>query len=153
MNRQFAQKGFDLVLQEVQKRKDLRVVLLWRGMLRNELNGRIARLGIADRIEVLDGSVDVNAALAKVHAAAVLAETPKIVKAYPHSLLEALAAGRPVLVSRTIPMSDYVEAKGCGVVVEDSAAFSAALDQLMTNYGRLQQSAQNLRAKDFTLES
>jgi len=51
----------------------------------------------------------VNKTLVSVHAAITLADREGIIKVYPHSLLDALAAGKPVLVSRAIPMADYVE--------------------------------------------
>ena len=49
-----------------------------------------------------------------------------IVRSYPHSLIEALVTGKPVLVSRSVPMADYVEQAGCGVVVEQAEHFGLA---------------------------
>ena len=93
--------------------------------------------------------------------AVVLAATPALVKAYPHSLLDGLAAGRPVLVSRAIPMSRFVEQSGCGEVVEDAPAGSAepisthallaAIDRLRSAYAARQAAAVRHRA-DFGLD-
>lgn len=114
---QFRSKGIDALLEAAARVPELRLVFLWRGHLRRDLERRVHARGLHDRVEVLDGPVDVNAALARVHAAVVLASGPRLVKAYPHSLLEALAAGRPVLVSEAIPMADYVREAECGEVV------------------------------------
>jgi glycosyltransferase involved in cell wall biosynthesis len=95
--------------------------------------------------------VDVNNVLAQVHAAVVLASDARLVKAYPHSLLEALAAGKPVLVSRAIPMSDYVEQTGCGEVVEavNPQSLLATLEQLEANYETCRTTAQRAGQRDF----
>jgi glycosyltransferase involved in cell wall biosynthesis len=97
-------------------------------------------------VEVLDRVVDVNEILAEVHASVTLAMEPDIVKAYPHSLLESLAAGKPVLVSRAIPMADYVEEKGCGVVVEKVRPNDVivAVETLIANYYSLQRTTHHL---------
>jgi glycosyltransferase involved in cell wall biosynthesis len=114
---QFRSKGVDALLEAAVRVPELRLVFLWRGHLRRDLDRRVRARGLCDRVEVLDGPTDVNAVLSRVHAAVVLASGPRLVKAYPHSLLEALAAGRPVLVSEAIPMADYVREAECGEVV------------------------------------
>jgi glycosyltransferase involved in cell wall biosynthesis len=93
--------------------------------------------------------------LATVHASIVLATEPDLVKAYPHSLLDSMAAGKPVLVSRAIPMAQYVAATGCGQIVEqvDAAAILAAVDALVANYSQAQFIAQRLGQQDFSQQS
>jgi glycosyltransferase involved in cell wall biosynthesis len=98
----------------------------------------VRRAGLTDRVEILAAPADVPATLSRVHAAVVLAEGPTLVKAYPHSLLEALATGRPVVVSEALPMADHVRATGCGVVAQgvSSAQVVAALAELIEGYAR-----------------
>jgi glycosyltransferase involved in cell wall biosynthesis len=152
---QFTSKGFDALLAACQALPDLHLTLLWRGILADEIRQRIAKLGIGERVTVIDETVDVNAALAQVHAAAIFATTPGIIKSYPHSLLDALAAGKPILLSRTIPMADYVEREGCGVVVESviPSAIVAALAQLRTDYSVYATAAATVGRRDFTEET
>ena len=90
--------------------------------------------------------------LAGVHAVIALAETGNLVKTYPHSLLDALAAGKPVLVSRAIPMADYVERTGCGEVVEavTPAAVATALAALESHYAARQAAARTVGQRDFS---
>ena len=91
----------------------------------------------------------------RVHAAAIFAIAPGIIKAYPHSLLDALAAGKPVLLNKTIPMADYVNDKQCGVVAEEVTpdAIMTALAQLRTHYSRYAQNAAVVGRRDFTEEA
>ena len=116
---QFRTKGIDALLGAAARLPDLRLVFLWRGLHRDVLAERMARLGVAGQCEVINEHADVAALLARCHATAVLADSSKLVKAWPHSLLESLSCGRPVLVSAAVPMADYVAAQSCGVVCPD----------------------------------
>ncbi len=147
---QFASKGIDALLAAAYQRPTLHLTLLWRGVLAEEAAARVRSLGLEGRVQLIDRQVDVNTALAQAHAAVVLATHGILVKGYPHSLLDALAAGRPVLVSRAIPMSAYVAAAGCGEVVETvtPAALLAAVDRLAAAYPARQTAAQ-AAAADF----
>jgi glycosyltransferase involved in cell wall biosynthesis len=131
----------------------LRLVFLWRGLLRDELQRHIARRGLNRRVEIINEATDVNRVLARVHATVVLAETDKLVKAYPHSLMESLAAGKPVLVSGCIPMADYVAEAQCGEVVPRLTPddLRAAIRGLMDHYGECQAKALTRGRADFAL--
>jgi glycosyltransferase involved in cell wall biosynthesis len=151
---QFRTKGVDALLQAAQQTPHLRLVFLWRKVLAEEMMGRVQATALQDQVTVLNRVVDVNQVLAGVHASVVLASAPDIVKAYPHSLLESLAAGKPVLVSRAIPMADYVSRTGCGVVVDEVsvAGVMAAVARLTQQYNDLQGAARQVGQRDFTLQ-
>ncbi|NKQ36717.1 MAG: glycosyltransferase [Chloroflexi bacterium] len=119
---QFASKGVAALLEAAQQMPRLQIIFLWRGMLYEEMMARVAQAGVADRVQVINERVDVNGILAKVHGTINLASNGALIKAYPHSLLDSLAAGKPVLVSKVIAMSDYVKRVGCGVVVDEVSA-------------------------------
>jgi glycosyltransferase involved in cell wall biosynthesis len=140
---QFESKGVEALLEAAQVRQDLRLIFLWRGLHVEEMERRVAQRGLGGRVSIINRPVDVNEVLAQAHAAVVLADDTTLVKAYPHSLLEALAAGRPVLVSRAISMAEYVEQTGCGHVVEsvNSQEVLAALTQLESDYDARQAAA------------
>ncbi|MFP4396170.1 MAG: glycosyltransferase, partial [Anaerolineales bacterium] len=95
---QFRTKGVDALLALAQRWPELHLVFLWRGILYEEMMRRVRATGLSDRVEVINERVDVSAVLARVHAAVILTTEEALIKAYPHSLLEALAAGRPVIV-------------------------------------------------------
>jgi glycosyltransferase involved in cell wall biosynthesis len=149
---QFRTKGVDALLQAARQAPHLRLVFLWRGLLADEMERRVCQMELAERVTVLNKLVDVNQVLAGVHASITLAATTGIVKSYPHSLLESLAAGKPVLVSRAIPMSDHVAQTGSGVVVESvsAAGILAAVEALARRYPDLQQAAQRVGQVDFS---
>lgn len=143
---QFTSKGVEALLQAAQRRPDLRLIFLWRGVLFDEMMRRIRTYGLEERTRVLNEKVDVNDTLAGVSASVVLATRGDVVKAYPHSLLESLAAGKPVLVNRMIPMAQWVEQNDLGIVIEDISADHVlrAVAALHEHKGRF--SADRLRA-------
>ncbi len=151
--RQFRSKGVDALLAAALEMPQLELVFLWRGVLAEEMARRVRRLGLAERVEILDRQVDVNQALAGAHAGVALATGAALIRAYPHSLMESLAAGKPLLVSRTIPMAEYAAQNDCGVVVESltPAAVRAAVEALVERYGELQRAALEAGRRDFSL--
>ena len=151
---QFHSKGVDALLEVVRRLPFLKLVLLWRGWLLEELQHRIVAQGLTDRVEVLADRVDVNDVLGRAHAAVVLAQEPRLVKAFPHSLLEALACGRPVIVSDEIALADYVEQTGCGRVVRavDPGDLEEAVRRLREGYSMLQANALRVGCRDFSIE-
>lgn len=139
----FVQKGFDLMLRFVKDNPNVRLITLWRGILYEEWKGMIKQYGVGDRVEVYNTWVDLSTIMPRVHAAIVLADRGGIVKAWPHSLLEALTAGRPVLISRTIPMASFVEENENGVVVEkmEYEELTRAINHLINEYEKYRISA------------
>ena len=131
---QFDLKGVDVLLDVAAQDKALDLILLWRGLLLDELRERIARRGIEDRVEVVTDRVNIDDYLRRAHAAVLLAKRGDIVKAYPHSLLESLVAGKPVILSDALPMADFVRQKGCGIVLDEvsSGALVAGIDGAQT---------------------
>ena len=81
--------------------------------------------------------------LQRAHASIVLADDGGLVKSFPHSLIESLAAGKPVLLSDTIAMADDVEKNQTGIVVTEMsvAALTAAISNLRGNYDLLARNA------------
>jgi glycosyltransferase involved in cell wall biosynthesis len=140
---QFHSKGVDALLEAARRRPHLHLIFLWRGVLAQEMNRRVERAGLRDRVQVLNKIVEVNEVLARAHATVVLAAEETLIKAYPHSLLESLAAGKPVLVSRLIPMAQMVAETGCGQVVESVNVENvlAAVAALEQNYNTVQRAA------------
>lgn len=149
---QFRSKGIDALLEAAVQQPRLHLTFLWRGVLEEAMRARVRRLNLQERVTVINQRVDVNAVLAEMHGAVALASQPGIMKAYPHSLLDALAAGKPVLVNRAIPMADYVEESGCGAVIETLTADSilAALEMWCGQYAELTATACVVGQRDFS---
>lgn len=151
---QFRSKGVEALLSVAHQVAGLRLIFLWRGLLQRELEERIEALQLHDRVEILSDHVDVGTVLARAHAAIVLADWSRLVKAYPHSLLEALACGRPVVVSKQIPMAEYVRQTGCGEVVHavNETELLRAVERLRENYDAFSANAVRVGRKDFRQE-
>jgi len=139
------------LLTVAQERPALHLIFLWRGFLADEMRQRIAQANLGQRVTLLNERVNVNDILSRVHASIVLADDPALVKAFPHSLLESLVAGKPVLVSPVMALADYVAKNECGVVVTavSTPAIHHALDQLQQNYTIFQYNAQAAGGRDF----
>lgn len=148
---QFKTKGFDAMLAAVARFPKLNLTLLWRGILVDELMQRVEKYNVGARVQIINEKADVNEILSTVHATIILANKPGIVKSYPHSLLDSLAAGKPVIVNRAIPMSDYVEKTKCGVVLEEMSAndIVVGIIKLVAQYSALQLNAKIVGKRDF----
>jgi glycosyltransferase involved in cell wall biosynthesis len=152
--KQFHTKGLETLLRVTQRIPKLRLVLLWRGRLAEEARRLIKFMGLEQRVEMVDYWVDVTQLYGRVHSAVVLADKPKLVRAFPHSLLEALACGRPVLVSDCIGMADYVADTGCGHVVRglDEADLVQKIHWLEESYETVRNNALRVGKRDFSIE-
>jgi len=153
--RQFCLKGIDALLEAAAMLPYLRLVLLWRGLFVAELTDRVSRLGLQNRVEIVNHKVDINAHLARAHATILLAEHGDIVKAYPHSLIESLVAGKPVLVSGNSPMGDYVRQHGCGVVVTRVSVSDVvdAVEMLKRDYASLVRRTAAITSDAFSVQA
>lgn len=154
-NAQFRTKGIEALLEAAQQDPHLHLVCLWRGVLAEEMMDRVRHLRLEKQVEIINQKVEVNQVLARVHASITLVTNPAIIRSYPHSLVESLAAGKPILVSRSIPMSAYVEQNRCGKVVETvtAADIHTAVAALRQDYDSLQQATLKLGAEDFSKEA
>lgn len=152
---QFRTKGVEALLEAAETRPDLRLVLLWRGLLFEEIQAQVIERGLNTRVTVINHHADINEVLAGVHAAVVLATDATLVRAFPHSLLEALAAGRPVLISPVLPMADYVRRTGCGQVVETVSpeGVLTALARLEASYTACRAMALEVGQRDFSQQA
>ena len=150
--RQFDTKGFNLLLEVLTRLPQIRLICLWRGTLYREWSDRVKSFGLADRVEIIQEKTDISEILSRCHAAVVLSATSDQVKSYPNSLMESLAAGRPVLVSRSNPMSYYVEDNGCGKVIEDLCLEELinAIREIMDDYSTFTRAA-SLAGRDLSV--
>jgi glycosyltransferase involved in cell wall biosynthesis len=155
IGRQFDLKGIDLLLATAAKLPYLRLILLWRGVLADELAMRVRRFGIGARVEIVNRKVNINDYLKQAHATVLLAKDGRIVKSCPHSLVESLLAGKPVLLNDAIAMSDYVSKHRCGVITRrmDVDSLASAIDLLMRNYHELSGNATRISPAQFSIET
>ena len=149
---QFGSKGFDLMLEVLTKIHHVRLVCLWRGRLYHEWCEKVRAAGLSGRVEIINEKANISEILSRCHAAMVLAVQADLVKSYPNSLMEALVAGRPVIVSRSVPMSSYVDHTGCGKVLERFSVDEMvhAINEMRDHYTELRKTALLVGRRDFS---
>ena len=152
--KQFQTKGIDALLATAQQMPCLHLTFLWRGVLFEEMAARVRRLGLENQVEIINQKVDVNQLLARVHASITLVTDPIIIRSYPHTLMESLAAGKPILVSRSIPMSDYVEQHQCGQVIDQVTPENVirSVETIAESYTSFQEATQQLDLQAFSTQ-
>ena len=148
---QFRTKGVDLLLEALANDRRLKLMLLWRGILMPSLLRRVARWGVDEQVTIVNEHVDINEYLKRIHAVVLLVAQPNLVKAYPHSLVESLAAGKPIITSRMIPMADFVEAHKVGTVIDTLSlpSLQEGLDDLFGHYEARVAAVRSTYAQEF----
>jgi len=151
--RQFESKGIDLLLKAAAQLPFLRLILLWRGVLADELARRVKRFGLTDKVEIIDRKVNVAEYIQRAHAAVLLCDNGRLVKSYPHSLIEALVAGKPVLISDAIAMAELVNERQCGVVIPkmNIGDLTSGIAMLMSNYRQFLRNAAKIEGDMFSI--
>jgi glycosyltransferase involved in cell wall biosynthesis len=134
LGRLVEKKGFRYLIEAAARLEGVHVAIAGEGDLRSALQEQARRAGVAAHFP---GALDREAIAAAIAAADVVA-VPSVVDhagnvdGLPNALLEALAAGKPVVASRVAGIPDVVEHGRNGLLVaeKDVAALAAALERL-----------------------
>ncbi|MGQ7298179.1 glycosyltransferase family 4 protein [Quadrisphaera sp. KR29] len=129
-----AQKGLPVLVRAAALlRTDAEVVLAGSGPDEASLRALVADLGVGHRVR-LCGPLDHDLVPAALRTAAVAVQ-PSTYEEMGTSVVEALAAGTPVVASRTGGIPDLLQQGRCGVLVDpgDEHALARALDDLMAD--------------------
>ena len=139
----FLTRGIQLMIHAAARLPDVRFVLAWRGRHLRKLRELIHAAG-ATNVEVRDGVIaDMDAVYDEVHAAALPALEHRSFIPAPRSGLEALAHGKPLLVSRYVSMAESLKRAGAGVVFDPTlAGLEAAIRRLRDRYPVMREAAQ-----------
>jgi glycosyltransferase involved in cell wall biosynthesis len=128
---EFAERGIPLLVELAKRQPEIEVVILWRAW--GDPRAAAAALEALDlppNVVVRYGDEpDMRRAYQQAHAVAALF-APGKAKSCPNSVVEALACGRPVIVSASSGVARLVERHGCGVTAElNATAVSAAVTE------------------------
>ncbi|HEX5473905.1 MAG TPA: glycosyltransferase [Vicinamibacterales bacterium] len=125
-----AEKGHDVLIDAVARvsRATVAFDLAGDGPCRSALEARARARGVADRVRFLGHRDDVPQLLAQADAFVL----PSRTEAFPNGLVEAMAAGLPVIASGVGGISELVEDGVTGLLVPpgDPGALAAAVDRL-----------------------
>jgi len=152
------QKGQKYLLEAVSLLKikfpALRLIWAGDGKLRNELESYTAALGIEENVLFLGVRKDIPELLSAMD----VFVFPSLWEGLPNALLEAMAAGKPVIASDIPPIREIIQSKDEGLLVppQDSTALSEAIRHLLVEDQALREAmgkAARERAKVFSINS
>jgi glycosyltransferase involved in cell wall biosynthesis len=142
-------KGADVLLRAASRvfsrRPNCRIVLVGDGPCRPELESLAAQLGIADRVLFTGVRDD----MPQVYASIDLLVLPSLCEAMPMCVLEAMAAGKPVIATRVGAVPELIDQGQTGVLIEpgDVAGLSAAVVKLLEDSERARQLGEKGRTR------
>ena len=128
-------RGLDTAVGALADAPGVRLVLVGKGPIRDDLEYRARRTGVLRRV-TFTGWVDFDDVPGHVAAADVClvphAKSPHTETTVPHKLFQYMALSKPVIATDVGPLERIVEETGAGVVVPagDEAAMAAALARL-----------------------
>jgi len=151
---QFLSRGILLVLRVAQRLPEVQFILVWRERHHEALRDLIAGAGV-DNVSVINGYVeDMGALYDSAHATMLPGLDYTSFKPAPHSALESLGHGKPLLVTPTSSIADLVAQWRCGIVFEPTAAgFEEAVRNLMGHYQELQENCHRTVEACFSKEA
>lgn len=125
------QKGHADLLQAARRLSGIRLLCAGDGSLRGALEAQARDLGVADRVSFLGFRSD----MAELFSACDLVVLPSHYEGLPLALVEAMAAGRPVIATAVGGTGELVVDGRTGVLVEpgDPEALAAAIERLARN--------------------
>lgn len=152
--RDLRKRGIYFLLGFDQDLDDEQVKFLWRGgefsVFLKEIRKRPFRhMRIENQIHK-----DMNEQYAQVHCTIIpYQQFDEYLKLVPTSVIESLAAGKPVLVSSQTGVAEIIRKEACGVVFEPvQKSFLVALAELRKNYWRYQKNCRTTAEKYFSQE-
>jgi glycosyltransferase involved in cell wall biosynthesis len=128
-----AEKGHGDLLEAAQRLPGVRFVCVGDGTLREDLVGSADRLGVADRVTFLGFRDDVERLLG----ACDLVVLPSLFEGLPLALIEAMAAGKPVVATGLGGTPELVVEGETGLLVpaRDPIALASAVDRVLGDPG------------------
>ena len=148
----FLVKGIDLMLDALADLKGVDLTLLWRGAMHDEIQRRISEARLQNMVALVDRYVDMQSCYSHMHATIFTPTNLTYSRHYPASVMESLAAGRPVVVSSTIEIAEIVHNESCGVVCRpESDSLVEAIEELRANYLRYQSNARRVAETHFDI--
>ncbi len=127
-------KGLDLLIRafaSLSKETGSFLVLVGGGPLRDDLQRLAVRLGVGDRVRFLGPRTDVPSLLG----AADLFAFPSRTEGWPNALLEAMAAGLPIVTTDVPGCRDMISHDSTGLLVpfDDTSSLASAMSRLLLN--------------------
>lgn len=147
-------KGVDLILEAARELQDCHFTLLWRGRHLDKAKRKIQQSATGNVTLHNEIIADMMQFYTQFHTVLLAPTHPEACKPCPHSLIEALAAGRPVIASRHIGIADLIDNEQCGVSCNaDKESLLREIDRLRTSYERYQKQCLPTALRYFSCEA
>jgi glycosyltransferase involved in cell wall biosynthesis len=149
---EIALRGVPLLVELARHRSDVEITIPWRRWGNVEATQkRLGELRPPSNFNVVfEDVVDMRRYYARSHAAIACFATSSG-KACPNFVVEALAMGRPCILTSNIGIAETVANAGAGIVCESSLeSVSTAVDKLKTQWAQLAANARNLAEAQFS---
>ena len=145
-------RGVDLLIDAAKKLKDCRFIFLWRNTHYKKLNQMMIQAGV-DNIKVIDHIIpDITHLIIDAHCTILTPDSFDECKPCPTSLIESLACGRPVIVSRQVGIADLIVRENCGIAIEpDIEEVIGGIRRLQENYSLYAKNALQAAENHFSL--
>jgi glycosyltransferase involved in cell wall biosynthesis len=117
-SRQLEKKGIRILIEAVREIPDIEVIFLWRGFCLEEMKELVTINSVEEKVKIVNKNVDILTYFKEIHTTIAPFTTYEESRAYPTSVIESLASGKPVLVSNQIPMASLIEEEECGIVIQ-----------------------------------
>lgn len=149
----FLSRGVYLLIQVAKELPQVRFVLVWRERNYDKLAHLLAEADVSN-VEVLNGYIpNMDEVYASVHAAILPGLASNSLKPCPHSGLDALAHGKPVLVSQPTSIADLIQKNQCGIAFEPTVeCLGKAILQLVENYDLFQENCHATIKRTFSTD-
>lgn len=130
---------------------DVNLIILMRNKFIKEIKALVKE---KKNIKLINEPItDINKIFGLAHATVYFPLYKEVAKSCPFSVMESLAAGKPVLVSDVVGISDLIKTEDCGIVASKSKrSFIKALYNLRHNYFNLQKNCRKTAEKYFSIE-
>lgn len=145
----FQSRGVSLLLDAAKRLPTIEFLIVWRGRYSREILNLSRDL---ENVKVVDQRVeDINLLYSSVFATIMPFTTMEDNKSCPHSFIESLSAGRPVLVSNKVGVAGLVEKEGCGIVFPPQVdSLVASIRKLERNYDAYQEASRRCAELHFS---
>lgn len=117
----FRERGIYLLLNLAKSFDGLKLKFLWRNVAYDEIESLVKQKKLNKKISIVNQLVSPVKFFKESDGAIAVFTSTSGNKAFPNSIVESLAAHRPVIVSSVMPIASMIEKYNCGVVVEPTS--------------------------------
>jgi glycosyltransferase involved in cell wall biosynthesis len=134
----FWERGIDLVLALLSEIKDLKMTFFWRKVAYEKIVRLVRDKKLNQRVTIINRLINPVRYLAGLDGAIAVFRKTEGNKAYPNSIIESLASGRPVIVSSIMPIAEVIKKYRSGVIVKpNKKSLIKGIGQYYRNYSKL----------------